>query len=60
MVDGSPKSQPPPKDDGVVVLAQPTVNPPPAPVSQNPVVTVNVDDPQPQKDNGNLVDTPNA
>ena len=30
--DGSPKSRLPPKDDGSVVLAQPAVNPSPAPV----------------------------
>ena len=32
--DGTPKSQLPPKADGGVVLAQPTINPPPAPVSK--------------------------
>ena len=58
--DGTPKSKLPPKDDGGVVLAQPTVNPPPAPVSKIPVVAVDADDPQPQKDGGNLVDAPNA
>ena len=31
--DGSLKSQPPPKDDGVDVLAYPAANPPPTPVS---------------------------
>ena len=45
--DGTPKSQLPPKADGGVVLAQPAVNPPFAPVSKTPVVTVNADDPQP-------------
>ena len=45
--DGTPKSQLPPKDDGGVVLAQPTINPPPAPVSKILVVAVDVDDPQP-------------
>ena len=34
--DSSPKSQLPPKDDGGIVLAQPAVNPPPAPVSKIP------------------------
>ena len=58
--DGTPKSQLPPKADGGVVLAQPAVNPPFAPVSKTPVVTVNADDPQPQKDGGTLVDAPNA
>ena len=43
--DGSPKSQLPPKNDDVVVLTQPIANPPPAPVSQPLVVTVDVDDP---------------
>ena len=45
--DGSPKLQLPPKDDSGVVLAQPTINPPPAPVSKILVVAVDVDDPQP-------------
>ena len=58
--DGSPKSQLPPKDDGSVVLAQLAVNPSPAPISKIPMIAVDVDDPQPQKDNGNLVDAPNA
>ena len=58
--DGSPKLQPPPKDDGVIVLAQPAANPPLAPVSQTLVVIVDVVDPQPQKDGGNLVDALNA
>ena len=58
--DGSPKSQLLPKDDGGVVLAQPAVNPSPAPVSKIPVVAVDIDDPQPQKDDGNLADAPNA
>ena len=58
--DGSPKLQPPLKDDGVVVLAQPAANPPLAPISQTPVVTVDVDDPQPQKDGENLADAPDT
>ena len=58
--DGSPKSRLPPKDDGSVVLAQPAVNPSPAPVSKIPVVAIDVNDPQPQKDDGNLADAPNA
>ena len=45
--DGSPKLQLPPKDDGGVVLAQPTINPSRAPVSKILVVAVDVDDPQP-------------
>ena len=58
--DGTPKSQLPPKADGSVVLAQPVVTPPPAPVSKIPVVTVDADDTQPQRDGGTLVDAPNA
>ena len=45
--DGTPKSQ----------LA---VNPPPASVSKTSMVTVDVDDPWPQKDGGNLADAPKA
>ena len=44
--DGSPKSQLPPKDDGIIVLAQLAANSPHAPVSKPLVVTVDVDDPQ--------------
>ena len=58
--DGTPKSKLPPKDDGRIVLAQPAVNPPPAPVSKIPMVAVDADDPQPQKNGGNLVDAPNT
>ena len=58
--DGTPKSQRSPKADGGVVLAQLAINPPPAPVSKIPMVAVDADDPQPQKDGGNLVDAPNA
>ena len=58
--DGTPKSQLPPKADSGIVLAQPAVNPPPVPVSKIPVVIVDADDLQPQKDGGNLVDAPNA
>ena len=56
--DGSFKSQLPSKDDSDVVPAQPTVNPPPAPVSKIPVVVIDADDPQ--KNGGNLADAPNA
>ena len=56
--DGSPNSQLPPKDDGAVVLAQPAANPPPAPVSKPLVVTIDVDNPQSQKDDGNLTNAP--
>ena len=41
--DGSPESNPPSKDDGVVVLAQPTTNPPPTPASNPPIVLVDVE-----------------
>ena len=58
--DGTPKSQLPPKADGGVVLAHPAINPPPAPVSKTLVVTVDANDPQPQKDGGTLADAPNA
>ena len=58
--DNTPKSQLPPKADSGIVLAQPAVNPPPVPVSKIPVVIVDADDLQPQKDGGNLVDAPNA
>ena len=58
--DGILKSQLPPKADSGVVLAQPAVTPPPAPVSKTPVVTVDADDTQPQKDGGTLADAPNA
>ena len=54
--DSSPKSQLPPKDDGIVVLAQPAANPP-APVSKPSVVTVDVDDPRSQKGDENLANT---
>ena len=58
--DGTPKSQLPPKADGGVVLAQPTVNPPHTPVSKILVVTIDADDLQPQRDDETLADTPNA
>ena len=40
--DGIPKSQPPPKVDGSVILAQPVITPP-APVSKTLVVIVDAD-----------------
>ena len=58
--DGTPKLQLPLKADGGVVLAQLIVNPPLAPVFKIPVVTVDADDTQPQRDGGTLVDAPNA
>ena len=56
--DGSPKSNLPTKDDGVVVLAQPAANPPPASASNPLMVTVDVENPQSQKDTRNLADAP--
>ena len=53
--DGSPESNPPPKDNGVVVLAQPVANPPPTPASNSLTVIVDVEN---QKDDGNLANTP--
>ena len=58
--DGTPKSQLPPKANGGVVLAQLAVNPPSTSISKIPVVIVNSDDPQPQRDCGTLIDAPNA
>ena len=58
--DSIPKSQLPPRADDGVVLAQPAVTPPPAPISKIHVVTVDADDTQPQKDGGTLADAPNA
>ena len=53
--DGSPEFNPPPKDDSVVVLAQPATNPPPIPNSNPPTVLINVEN---QKDDGNPADAP--
>ena len=55
-----PKSQPPPKVDGSVVLAQPAITSPPTPVSKTPVVIVDADNTQSQKDNGTPADALNA
>ena len=49
--DGIPESQPSPKVDGGVILAQPTITPP-APVSKTPVLTVDADGAQSQKGDG--------
>ena len=51
--DGSLESNPPPKDDGVVVLAHLAANPPPTPASNSPTVFVDVEN---QKDDGNPAD----
>ena len=53
--DGSPKSQLPPKDDDIFVLAQLAANPP-VPVSKPLVVTVDIEDPKSKKGDGNLAD----
>ena len=58
--NGIPKSQLPPKANGGVVLAQPVVTPPPALVSKTPMVTVDADDTQSQKDGGTIADAFNA
>ena len=58
--DGTPKSQLPPKVDNGIILAQPTINPPPASISKIPVVTIDSDDLQPQRDRGTLANAPNA
>ena len=57
--DGIPESQPSPKVDGGVVLAQLAITPP-APVSKTPVLTVDADDAQSQKDGGTPVDAFNV
>ena len=56
--DGSPESNLPPKDDCVVVLAQLDTNPPHISASNPPAVFVDVENPQSQKDDGNLADAP--
>ena len=56
--DSSPESNLPPKDDGVVVIAQPATNLPHASTSNPPTVFVDVENPQSQKDDRNLIDAP--
>ena len=59
--DGSPKSNLPPKDDGVVILAQPAANPPHVFASNPLVVLVDVENPHSwKKDNRNPTDAPAA
>ena len=53
--DGVPESQPSPKVDGGVVLAQPAITPP-APVSKTPVLTVDANGAQSQKNGGTPAD----
>ena len=57
--DGISESQPSPKVNGSVVLAQPTITPF-APVSKTSVVTVDVDDALLQKSGGTPVDVLNV
>ena len=57
--DGIPESQPSPKVDGGVVLAQPAITPH-APVSKTPVLTVDVDGAQSQKSGGTPTDVLNV
>ena len=58
--DSIPMSQLLPKADNCVVPAQPVVTPPPAPVSKTPVVAVDANDTQSQKDGGTIVNALNA
>ena len=58
--DGIPKSQLLPKVDGGVVLAQPAITSPLAPVSKTLIVTIDADDTQSQKDGGTPTDALNA
>ena len=57
--DGIPESQPSPKVDGGVVLAQPAITPP-APVSKTLVLTVDADGAQSQKGGGTPADVLNV
>ena len=57
--DGIPESQPLPKVDGSVVLAQPTITPP-ALVSKTPMLTVDADGAQSQKGGGTPTDVLNV
>ena len=59
--DCSPKSNPFPKDDGIVILAQPTANPPHVSASNPPVVPIDVVNRHSRKkDDGNPTDAPAA
>ena len=53
--DGVPESQPSPKVDGGVVLAQPAITPP-APISKTLVLTVDAGSAQPRKSGGTPAD----
>ena len=56
--DSSPKSNLPPKDDGIFILAQPAANHPHAFASNPLVVSIDVENPHSQKDDENLADAP--
>ena len=58
--DGIPTSQLLSKVDSGIVLAQRAVTPPSAPVSKTPVVAVDANDTQSQKDGGTIVNALNA
>ena len=49
------ESQPSPKVDGSVVLAQPAITPP-SPISKTPELTMDADGAQPQKSSGTPAD----
>ena len=57
--DSIPKSQLSPKADSGVILAQLAITPSPALVSKTPMVTVDADDTQSQKDGGTLANALN-
>ena len=57
--DGILESQPLPKVDSGVVLAQPTITPS-APISKTPVLTVDADDTQSKKDGGTPINALNV
>ena len=56
---GIPESQPSPKVDGDIVLAQPAITSP-TPVSKTPMVTVDADGAQSQKNGGTPADALNT
>ena len=56
---GIPESQPSPKVDGDIILAQPAITSP-APVSKTPMVTVDADGAQSQKNGGTPADALNT
>ena len=56
--DGFPASNLPPKDNSVIVLAQPATNPLHTPASNPPTVFVVVENPKSQKDDENTTDAP--